>query len=223
MSTNSVLTKKQEKTFRTEYMNEDGQSCVLIVKVRYDDECNNGHNTFTITGELYDRSYRIRGDSLVDQLKNSSGKTLWLGSCGCLHDEISKGFPELAPFIKWHLVSTDGPMHYIANSMYHAKAIPKEQGQYYAYLKEPVTGAEKLLEIVDEATKAKLDALHGNAMRYEPYYNRSAKEPNLEYARSSAVWPDAQLEDFTEEKLKARLPALMEDFRRDVESLGFTY
>lgn len=220
MSTNSVLTKKQVKTFRTEYTNEDGQPCVLIAEVRYDDECNNGHNTFAITGELYDRSDRIPYGASV---KNSSGKTLWLGSCGCLHEEIAKRFPELAPFIKWHLVNTDGPMHYIANSTYHAKAIPKEQGQYYAYFKEPVTGVEKLLEIVDEATKAKLDALHGDAMRYEPYYNRMAKESNLEAARSSAVWPDAQLEDFTEEKLKARLPALMEDFKRDVESLGFTY
>lgn len=223
MSTNSVLTKKQVKTFRTEYTNEDGQPCVLIAEVRYDDKCNNGHNTFTITGELYDRSYRIRGDSLVDQLKNSSGKTLWLGSCGCLHEEIAKRFPELAPFIKWHLVSTDGPMYYVANSVYHAKAIPKEQGKHYAYFKEPVTGVEKMLKIVDEATKAKLDALHGDAMRYKPYYNLTAKESNLEAARDCAIWPDAQLEDFTEEKLKARLPALMEDFKRDVESLGFTY
>ena len=166
MSTNSVLTKKQVKAFRTEYKGKHGQSCVLIAKVRYDDECNNGHNTFAITGELYGRSHRIPGEASV---KNSSGKTLWLGSCGCLHEEIAKRFPELAPFIKWHLVSTDGPMHYIANSMYHAK------------------------------------------------------ESNLEAARSSAAWPDAQLEDFTEEKLKARLPALMEDFKRDVESLGFTY
>lgn len=223
MSTNSVLTKKQVKAFRTEYTDEHGQPCVLVVKVRYDDDCGNGHNTFSITGELYDRSNRIRGHSQVDQLKNSSGKTLWLGSCGCLHEEITERFPELAPLIKWHLVSTDGPMHYIANSMYHAKAIPKEQGQYYAYFKEPVTGVEKLLEIVDEVTKANLDAFHGNAMRYEPYCNRTAKEPNLEAARDCAVWPDAQPEDFTEEKLKARLPALMEDFRRDVESLGFTY
>ena len=75
MSTNSVLTKNQVKTFRTEYTDENGQPCVLVAKVQYDDKCNNGHNTFTITGELYDRSYRIRGDSLVDQLKNSSGKT----------------------------------------------------------------------------------------------------------------------------------------------------
>lgn len=219
MSTNSVLTKKQEKAFRTEYTDEHGQPCVLIAKVRYDDRCSNGHNTFAITGELYDRSDRIPEASV----KNSSGKTLWLGSCGCIHEEIVKRFPELAPLIKWHLVSSDGPIHYVANSLYHVEAIPKEQGQYYAYFKEPVTGVEKMLKIVDEATKAKLDALHGDAMIYEPYYNRSAKEPNLEAARSSAAWPDAQLEDFTEEKLKARLPALMEDFKRDVESLGFTY
>jgi len=49
------------------------------------------------------------------------------------------------------------------------------------------------------------------------------KEPDLEAARNAACWPDAQLEDFTKEKLEARLPALMEEFKRDVESLGFVY
>jgi hypothetical protein len=47
--------------------------------------------------------------------------------------------------------------------------------------------------------------------------------PNLDYARSSAVWPEANLEDFTEEKLKARLPELMRDFKNSVELLGLVY
>ena len=38
------------------------------------------------------------------------------------------------------------------------------------------------------------------------------KEPNLEYARSSAIWPDAKLEDFTKENLEARLPNLLKEF-----------
>ena len=216
----STLTYNQTKQFRAEYTNEHGEECVLIATVRHDDRCKNGHNTFSITGDLYDRPQRIPGEASV---KNAKGKTLWLGSCGCIHEEIAEHIPELAPFIKWHLTSTDGPMHYVANTMYHAKAIPKEQGKYFAYFTEPVTKAKKLLEIVDEKTKAELDALYGDNMSYEPYYNRMVKAADLEAARSSAVWPDAELEDFTEEKLKARLPALMEEFKRDVESLGFTY
>lgn len=49
------------------------------------------------------------------------------------------------------------------------------------------------------------------------------KIPNLNHARSSAVWHDAELEDFTEEKLLERLPKLLEDFRNDIEELGLVY
>lgn len=38
------------------------------------------------------------------------------------------------------------------------------------------------------------------------------KEPELARARKAACWPDAELCDFTEEKLLARLPALMKEF-----------
>lgn len=53
------------------------------------------------------------------------------------------------------------------------------------------------------------------------------KQRELDHARSTAVWPDATDEDLTapglEERLKARLPKLLEEFRAAVESLGFTY
>lgn len=40
-------------------------------------------------------------------------------SCGCLHEEIAKYFPEYASLIKWHLFSpVTGPMHYKANALY---------------------------------------------------------------------------------------------------------
>ncbi len=39
-------------------------------------------------------------------------------SSGMQHDEIEKHFPELGPYLKWHLVSTDAPTHYIANAKY---------------------------------------------------------------------------------------------------------
>lgn len=74
----------------------------IRVQIRFDDNCKNGHNSFSVTGDIYRPGARD-----VD-------------ACGCLHDEIAKHFPELAHLIKWHLVSTDGPMHYIANATYHA-------------------------------------------------------------------------------------------------------
>lgn len=79
--------------------------CLIRALLRFDDECGNGHNSFAITGEI--RDPRVRQDNGIV-------------SCGCIHDEIEKHFPELAHLIKWHLSSTDGPMHYIANTVYHA-------------------------------------------------------------------------------------------------------
>ena len=51
-----------------------------------------------------------------------------------------------------------------------------------------------------------------------------AVEPNLEAARSSAIWPDATLEQLQDkDQLMARLPELMESFKADIEALGFEY
>ena len=80
-----------------------GVPAKLTVNIRFDDNCKNGHNSFAITGDVVATSGRNR---------DLAG--------GCVHEEIAKVFPELAPLIKWHLVSTDRPMHYAANVMYHA-------------------------------------------------------------------------------------------------------
>lgn len=165
---------KQTKQFRADVFDQDDQDRPLIVvaTVRHDDQCGNGHNTFSITGEIYDDSGSIR-DGVLTHAKTN--RILGMTSCGCVHDDIAKYIPELAQFIKWHLTSTDGPMHYIANTVYHVQ------------------------------------------------------ERKLDYARSSAVWPEATDEDllWTEPeltaKLNARLPELMKQFKAAVESLGFTY
>lgn len=83
---------------------EGGDELRMTVTMRFDDECRNGHNTFSITCSI-DRYHRREWQE-------------WGG--GAAHEEIAKVFPELAPLIKWHLVSTDAPMHYIANTVYHA-------------------------------------------------------------------------------------------------------
>lgn len=77
----------------------------MFVNIRFDDQCANGHQSFAITADVYTVASRRQED---------------IAAGGCLHDEIEKVFPELAPLIKWHLMNTDGPMHYVANTMYHA-------------------------------------------------------------------------------------------------------
>ena len=126
----------------------DGASKVFV-NVRYDDTCRNGHNSLGITCDIYERGRDVGG--------------------GCQHELVVKVKPDLADLIKWHLTSTDGPLHYVANTMYWAD-------------------------------KGDLDA-----------------------ARNTAVWPEAELEDFNEGNLLARLPALMKRFKAAIEAQGFEY
>lgn len=82
----------------------DGQKILMHAEVRFDDNCKNGHNSFSVTGHgWYDEWKRRDWD---------------FG--GCCHDEIEAVFPELKHLIKWHFMSSDSPLHYVANTVYHA-------------------------------------------------------------------------------------------------------
>jgi hypothetical protein len=76
-----------------------GPGASMRAELRFDDNCGNGHNTFAITGDIRGK----RGEEIAG---------------GCLHDDIAQVFPEFAHLVAWHLCSTDGPMHYVANSLY---------------------------------------------------------------------------------------------------------
>lgn len=100
------LTRNQTKDYSKEIRYE-GMNCTIYATVRHDDRCGNGHNTLSITGDIY----------------KGTGKSDRAHLCGgCIHDDIAKHFPELRSMLKWHLTSTDGPMHYVANTMYHAES-----------------------------------------------------------------------------------------------------
>jgi hypothetical protein len=154
MST-SILTRHQVKTLGPVpvkgWRQKRGR---LEVEIRYDDKCNNGHNTFAITGTMYSSNGRAIGG-------------------GCLHDEIVKAFPELKKYIKFHLMSSDGPLHYKANSLYWAE------------------------------------------------------QSNLAAFKSSAIWPEATMDDMRDPNLKevlaARLPGLLAEFKLAIEELGFIF
>jgi len=158
----SVLTKKQTRQWSRVYT-EHGTTYRITATARYDDECNNGHNTFALTADIHEKK----------------GNGLWYWSRGgCCHEEIAKRFPTLAPLIKWHLCDSTGPMYYIANTVY----------------------------------------LAGDG---------EGKARELDAARSTAIWPDATDAELTapglEERLTARLPALLREFRAAMESLGFVF
>jgi len=79
----------------------------IKLKIRYDDQCNNGHNSFSITGTLCGRRDDSRGDDFI--------------SCGCIHDEIEKYFPEYKHLIKWHGMTSQEPLYYIENTTFYAR------------------------------------------------------------------------------------------------------
>lgn len=80
-----------------------GEKVLMHAEVRFDDNCKNGHNSFAVTGFGWYDNWKARDWDFG----------------GCCHEMIEKIFPELKHLIKWHLMSSDSPMHYVANTIYH--------------------------------------------------------------------------------------------------------
>lgn len=102
---------------------------------------------FSITGSITTPASRRKND---------------IEAGGQIREDLGAAFPELAPYFKFHLMTREAPMHYVANTVYHVQ------------------------------------------------------QDRLDYARSTAVWPDATDEDLAleglEDRLAARLPALRAEF-----------
>lgn len=159
----TIRTMHQEREHTARWVDAHGETCEMTARVRHDDRCRNGHNTFSVTAEM-----RREGE--------------WAAG-GCLHDDIRERIPSLGPLLKWHLCSTDGPLHYLANTLYHLGYTEWGTG-------------------------------------------------NMEHARATAIWPDMPAalmassgadKAAVEAILSERLPGLMEQFRRAVESAGLVY
>jgi len=203
----SILTKNQTRLFRKTADNLD-----MIVKVRHDDQCGNGHNTFSITMDAW----------TAGKPRNDSNYVMG----GCCHDEVARHFPKLAHLIQWHLCSTDGPMHYIANTLYHAKEISKHQDKFHTYLTDGELGIRKTsLGIFSAAQVEAIRAKYGaENIDTKEWFSGMAKTADFNAARRSACWPDATESQLTDEKaLNDRLPEMLEAFRVDVQTIGLVF
>ena len=210
----SKLTKNQKKILEVPESKQYSAD-IHTVTIRYDDQCGNGHNTFSITAAGRDMS-------------------------GCCHKEVVANFPHLKKFIKWHLTSSDGPMHYISNTVYHASdrdcwGGKKGEVRWTEFGLKGKNG----LPVVDKNGKAvawkkedeaqTVAAQMGAEVVEVPWKFHEGKERDFDAARSCAVWPeatDAQLMAEPEElrkMLEARHGELMERFRADMIELGFEY
>lgn len=260
----STLTKKQVKKYGPRPIDGYDKGATITANVRHDDECGNGHNTFAITGEV-----REPGRGVT--------------ACGCLHEDVARIFPELATLIKWHLCSTDGPMHYPGNVTYLAgdrDCWGRQAGEpsrwecgvrfndspvthrvgdkFFAFLKErhgsgefQVVGFQHDRDVKTYGTHYTL-AGFGEKWHECPFRDKAAadefceamnrckvewvrtpvefsqgKARELDSARRAAIWPEATDDELTapdlKERLEERLPALLDEFRAAVESLGFTW
>ncbi len=174
---NSNLVVEQSKQYNAQWT--DGSNRYsMIAAVRHDDRCGNGHNTFSITADIRENGREYAG--------------------GCCHEEIAKRIPELAPFIKWHLTRTDGPMHYVVNTVYQAgdrDCWGMRKGEFEQHTSRTGEGKERDFKAAREcavwpdATDAELSV--------EPEELKAA--------------------------LVARLPKLLEEFQSEVEGLGLKY
>jgi hypothetical protein len=253
-----------------------GTNGQITVTIRFDDECKNGHQSFSITADVVTDESRRRKD---------------IAAGGCLHEDIAAVFPELAPLIKWHLVSTDGPMHYLGNTLYHAGDRDyngRRAGEpathrtviYFAdsHVSHPIS--DKLAAFIQDRTAQHAGEFRVIALshpdngkpgkyQFDPKYtfvgygekwhecpfddettaqqwalalntgsyhferivtSRSEGKPrDLDAARNAACWPEATDEELSADRdtlkaeLESRLPALIAEFRADMERIGFLW
>lgn len=201
-----------------------GSNARLHAEIRFDDQCKNGRSSFSITATISGaKSYHDNG------------------SIGCHHEAIAKAFPELAHLIRWHLCATDGPMHYVANTVYLA-GDRDHNGLRAGESRQLVNGRTGLpcwqleadgaplhhVEKTFEGLEADLPPVP--VMRWAPWLIiGEGKARDLAAARRSAVWPDATDAQLCAEKadlaamLEARLPKLMAEFRADMDEAGLLW
>lgn len=201
---------------------------------RFDDSCHNGAETFAMTCDLLGPVLRTR---LAARRPNIGG--------GADHDAITAAFPEVRGLLRWHLCSTRGPMHYIANTLYLAgdrDCYGLRAGESRQIIGR--NGPAWLLRVLaDDGTESDLPQAYScntqdgpepppspGRLVWRPWCRiGEGKARDLDAARRAACWPDATDADLMAEPaelkaaLESRLPSLLAEFERDMRAAGFRW
>lgn len=202
---------------------------VLAVFVRWDDHCNNGTNSFYAACRII--------DAITDRESDYFG-------LDDVPPRVRATLPaHLRDLPRWNGCHPFGPWYYIENTVFHAgdrdcngllkgevRQIRNGRTGELAWKRGYVNEAGEVVEdlppqYADGPTQPHHPKL---TVAYVPWnLVGEGKARELNHARSTAIWPDATDEDLIapglEDRLKARLPALLVEFRKVVESLGFTW
>lgn len=172
--------------------------------IRYDDECGNGYNSFSITADIPE-----------------------YGMFGCCHNEFAEAFPEYAHLLKWHLCGADGPLHYITNTMYHIQENEPTHAWLYESEYELIGGLkspERCIAYTKISKAHKAIDLNPNHNLFIKIDERTKKVADIKAAQKCAVALNATLEQLSDsEWLLSRLVNLLSEFRYDLEQIGFTF
>lgn len=192
----------------------NGSRLVALIELRKDGD-RGLSGGFSVTGELYKKHGTWTGKA-----QQLNGREADAG--GCIHAELSKAFPKLAPIIALHLSAEDGtPMHAEANARYwHEQSSgmieigetygrEKDRGetreQYCRRLACETLRVESLPPKLDRAAKsARVLALRDGAN------SLTAKNARKAYRDAFAMFVDAQ---------RARWKAEAIDARRAIEAM----
>lgn len=93
----------------------------MIIEIRCDDECKNGHDTFSITATITKKTPCSK--SYFDSVYYAPTNKYYAHEMGgCLHDEILEVMPSLKPFVDLHISDGNGvPLYAVENGKYHMR------------------------------------------------------------------------------------------------------
>lgn len=203
----------------------------VVFYVQWDDSRRNGHNT------MYCRAITMPEDVPV------TSRNRWDDDMDGVPPSVLRSIPsEVQALTRWNGCSSDGPMHYLANTCYMA-GDRDCHGLRKGERRQIVNGRTKEpcwhLAFVDERDGTVME----NALptyvdgHMPPVAPRAAYVPwerigegkarELDEARRVAIWPEATDEELTapdlREKLIARLPGLLVQFRAELETYGIPW
>lgn len=149
---------------------------IVKVTIRLDDDCNNGHQDFSITGEMYEYTKGRRETQYDDKPIIKDDKKYFLESGGRIHDDIVRFFPEFKPFVNLHLCDWEGiPMFAIPNGLYRLKNGLSED-QFCKCYNVSAAQYKKLKKVKNEIRYAETLKSEGILNQWKQLANKAIKQ-----------------------------------------------